>query len=196
MQEDRQFIQDSIEFMEEFVEKNTDYPDKLFLVSQELFFRTTRRSRALHKKIVARLEELLRHQEPFAWPETNAVPGLGGLGDGVFTHRHGLLSYLGYRVGENGEFEDSRRSILEIVFKEKIPNVNSHAYMDEWGIPESSKRLRKLAETIAALVRNARRRDEVAMSLAIREWEGDLAYLRSKFYDGRFNFQWPPTLAA
>jgi hypothetical protein len=48
-----------------------------------------------------------------------------------------------------------------------------------------------MAETIAALARNAKRRADVGMEGAIEDWEDDLDFLFRAFYRGRFRFGWP-----
>jgi hypothetical protein len=52
-----------------------------------------------------------------------------------------------------------------------------------------------LAETIAALTRNAKGRQFANMKQAIADWEADLEYLRTTIYVGRFHFDWPRTEA-
>ena len=57
----------------------------------------------------------------------------------------------------------------------------------------SAQRLRKLAETIAALTRNAKRRRDSIMATAIEHWEQDLEFLYYEFYVEKFYFGWPTT---
>lgn len=72
-----------------------------------------------------------------------------------FEYKEGVLSYVGYRVGRNGLSEGVRLQILNCVFHNTLPRVESPEYMEEWGTPETSERLQKLAESIAAFTRNA-----------------------------------------
>jgi hypothetical protein len=129
----------------------------------------------------------------FRWPDTAVVPGAetgtpSDIGDWPAL---GLLKYMGYSVGENGLSVMRRQEILENVFEASLPNVQSREYMAQWGIPGSSQRLKKLANTIASFARNARRRNNPPEE-AIRDWEYDLAWLRQKFYHGVFcSFTWP-----
>ena len=74
-----------------------------------------------------------------------------------------------------------------------MPPIDNAAYAAEWGRPNTAQRLQKLAETIAALTRNAKRRNAARMDKSIREWESDLAYLKRRYYEGRFSFPWPVT---
>lgn len=130
----------------------------------------------------------------FPWPNTAALSGKGNLPTAVFTTKEGLLSYCGYKVGANGLPLDPRRKILDAIFLAQLPPIDDPAYCAQWGEPRSAKRLQKLAETMAAFVRNAKRRDAARMEKSIREWETDLAYLKRRYYDNRFSFPWPPTV--
>lgn len=127
----------------------------------------------------------------FDWPSTDAPGGTGGLNaDGW--HGLGMFSFLGYRVGvTQGVVQPSRRHILETIFAEPLPPLNGLAYWREWGEPGTAMRLQKMAETLAANVRNAKRRQSVEMGAAIEEWESDLRFLYSTYYVGHFRFGWP-----
>jgi hypothetical protein len=59
--------------------------------------------------------------------------------------------------------------------------------------PRTAQRLYKLANTLAALIRNAKRRDAVSMERAINDWERDLLFLYAKYYVDFFHFGWPAT---
>ena len=50
-----------------------------------------------------------------------------------------------------------------------------------------------MANTLAALTRNAKRRDTMSYAKAIDDWESDLALLRDKYYLDFFHFGWPAT---
>lgn len=104
-----------------------------------------------------------------------------------------MLSYCGYRVGANGGSEQRRRRILDDIYLRPLPFMDNVAYLREWGEPQSSQRLQKMAETIAAFTRNARRQNTRNFGTAISHWESDLAYLKQTYYDSRFYFQWPRT---
>ena len=105
-----------------------------------------------------------------------------------------MLSLLGYHVGETLPLRPTlRESILEYVFEHHLPPVGDVAYFGEWGEPQSPRRLRKLANTLASLTRNAKRRDPLRFSRAIDEWEDDLTLLHEKYYVRLFHFGWPVT---
>lgn len=128
----------------------------------------------------------------FAWPSTDA-PG----GDGSLSTRgwldDGLLSQMGYRVGNTrGEEQPRRRKILAEVFASSLPPVLPPVFLAEWGSAESAARLRKMAESIASFCRNAKRQ-RICKTTAIDEWERDLEYLYREYYVGKFHFDWPST---
>ena len=132
----------------------------------------------------------------FAWPTTVACGGgRGGPGlRGVDWRPQGMLGVLGYHVGEMQPTEQRIRwCILEYAFECDLPPVNHPAYHEEWGEPQTAQRLYKLANTLAALIRNAKRRDAVAMERAIDDWESDLLFLHERYYVELFHFGWPTT---
>lgn len=98
----------------------------------------------------------------------------------------------GYRVGKvRGVARSHRRRILNYIFlRDDLRDVDDPEYAASWGHPKSSGRLQKLAETIAAFARTAKRR-ATDMSRAISEWEEDLEYLKTTFYDDWGGFPWP-----
>jgi len=129
--------------------------------------------------------------EVFAWPSTEARAGIGGIDTGDWT-KDGALKFMGYKVGEtDGEPVGIRERILREIFSGEIPPVFPPAYLDEWGDSNSVQRLQKMAESIAAFVRNAKRRRNSKMAAAIRDWENDLEYLYYEFYVEKFHFAWP-----
>jgi hypothetical protein len=165
--------------------------DALQLILAELLFRKRAGAQKLRKKVTERLIEM--SQQSFLWPSTAVLPSSHALGGDQFWYSDGLLSFMGYRVGQNGVPASHRRDILDYVYHEAIPRVNSTEYMNSWSVPKSSGRLRKMAESIAAFTRNAKRNLFADMSSAVSDWEEDLAYLKRTIYDGRYNFVWPAT---
>jgi hypothetical protein len=127
----------------------------------------------------------------FRWPST-LVPSRGsGLFDADLL-RVGYLKYKGYAVGKTGLTASARRRTLRSVYFDAIPAVFPPHYVDAWGRPASSKRLQKIAESIAAFCRNSKRKFRPPMH-AIEDWEEDLAWLKQEFYDGHYRFRWPDT---
>lgn len=153
----------------------------------------TRIVEAIEKEWKCRLPHIRKHPEYFKWPSTEADGGGGGFEIGK-APREGMLGYLEYRVGRNnGLPEGARRAILDRVVKGTLPIYWSLDYYEQWSEPGSAARLRKLAESIAAFARNAKRRRGSGLSDAIAEWESDLEYLKKKYYLRRWAFGWPST---
>ncbi|GAB0151613.1 hypothetical protein [Marinobacterium sp. BA1] len=97
----------------------------------------------------------------------------------------GLLSSEGYHVGNIGLDSESRKLVLkDIIFKEfsEENNFMDEGYINAWSNPGTLPRLLKLARTIAALCRNAKRSSHDYTN-AINDWESDLAYLKTEFYE-------------
>jgi hypothetical protein len=131
--------------------------------------------------------------EEFAWPSTE-VRASAGTATVPELRSEGMLSYLEYRVGKSAGLPAVvRHSILARVFEGKLPRVFDAEYMRGWGSPGSAQRLRKMAESLAAFARNAKRSDEDRLDEAIRQWEQDLEFLHDRYYVGRFGFGWPTT---
>lgn len=133
----------------------------------------------------------------FDWPKTEVVGG-GGSEVRLEVPTVGILAHMGYRVGKTaGRSRRKRQRVLKRVFwEEDLPFVKDRAYMQQWGEAASRKRLRKMADTIASLCRNEKRRNEQlggSLDEAISQREEDLAWLKRDLYDGNFNFSWPST---
>ena len=165
-------------------------------IHYELEFRSRKKAQALlRERIAQRLIKLQNLQ--FVWPTTIATTGSQNLPSNVFKYGEGLLRQCGYKVGVSGLPENQRRQILDSVFLQPLAFLDDTTYLNEWGEPNTSRRLQKLAESIAAFTRNAKRRKKRrnmnSLSKAIQDWEADLAYLKRTYYDGHLYFQWPRT---
>jgi hypothetical protein len=130
----------------------------------------------------------------FDWPKTGAPIGGGRLpSQGV--PEKGLLSHFGYGVGENGKAEKQRRDILSKIFELKdIPHLESDEYVAEWGGSCSALRLKKMAYSIAEFCKMEKRRQKKRghnMGRSIDNHEKDLAWLKTKYYDGKFDNKMP-----
>ena len=127
----------------------------------------------------------------FPWPTTEASGGDRSVSGSAWL-LEGPLSFHGYHVGVTSDLTTPiRRAILSGVFLGPVPPVFPVSHMIEWGLPSSASRLRKMAESIAAFTRNARRRRNRNLDFAIKDWEDDLNYLYEEYYIGRFHFAWP-----
>lgn len=142
-------------------------------------------------------EWLARRQRPydpdefFKWPSTEAKAGSGGIQSKGWIPE-GMLQLMGYSVGRSSDLSGTQRALLLTeVFRGHLPPAFPSGYMSQWEKPGSAGRLRKMAETIAALTRNARRRRDSLMEVAVRHWEDDLRFLHDRFYVGTFQFGWP-----
>jgi hypothetical protein len=133
--------------------------------------------------------------EVFAWPGTHIVIKGGAR---QFTtedwEKEGLLRAMGYQVGQGqGGDERFRRLLLCQVFEGPVPAIGSRAYIAGWGQPNSVARLKKMADSIASFVCNAKRKRTAALQVAIEDWEGDLQYLHDRYYRPDLPFGWPDT---
>ena len=135
-------------------------------------------------------------EEWFRWPTTKVNIGPGSLSAAGWPEE-GVLAALGYHVGATaGRAEPERRWLLDHAFSRTLPAINSPAYMAEWGKPATAGRLKKLAHTLAAFLRNGKHRYSASWSLACDQWDSDLEYLHGKYYVLHFRFGWPVKEAA
>ena len=86
----------------------------------------------------------------------------------------GVLSFLGYHVGQEGEPRWRRRQILQYILNRPLPPVGSPAYIAEWGNCGSAKRKRKLCNVLRGLSSN---RTHQNSEKALIEWLDDLEYI-------------------
>lgn len=127
----------------------------------------------------------------FRWPSTVAFEADGSLPE-VEWPQIGVLKAVGYTVGAQGLPQSARLSILKHVYSESLPFVFSHAHMKEWGEPQSSTRLKKMAEALASFARGAKRKTLVNMDKAVSDWEHDLAWLKEEYYlKHKYVWVWP-----
>jgi hypothetical protein len=152
-----------------------------------------REHRERQEQRLAEIERRRKRKEQgfFEWPSTDAPASSNDLSGDQFLCDDGLLRFVGYHVGRNGTPAETRLQILDCVFHNDLPSVESEEYMNQWGNPKTSLRLQKLAESIAAFARNAKRNKRYNFSEAIHDWESDLEYLYAEYYVGRFRFAWP-----
>jgi hypothetical protein len=108
-----------------------------------------------------------------------------------FDNEHSALWVCGYRVGERGMQEPERHRFLAYFFRNPLPAVVAKQYGSDYGSPKSMARLRKMAHVLAAHCRNfGGRRNASQYRKAISEWESDLQFLKTSFYNSQ-SFAWP-----
>lgn len=137
----------------------------------------------------------LKPGEPdyFPWPSTEIGAAAVVTKSSVINlYEKGMLGCLGYQVGASSPLTAAQRArLLGQVFVMRLPPLNDLEYMASWGQPDTGPRLHKIAECLAAFVKNAKRRSGVSFHTAIAHWEADLVHMRRHYYDGRFDFTWP-----
>ena len=103
--------------------------------------------------------------------------------------KNDLLSKLGYKTGNYSDLDvKTRRAILYKAFEDDIPKKFAVLFEDIecWGEPKFPTRLRKIAESIALVVRSEKMHS-YDYSLSISERESDLVDLKRKYYDGKYD---------
>jgi hypothetical protein len=139
------------------------------------------------------LEYLLEYG--FDWPSTHVIKSLNSGTDDVERQEISPLKAKGYTVGKNGLPENVRHRILNETFSatnQQLGQLVSNYPIKEWGDDNTPARLYKMANHIASLIRNTKRRKASNMDQAIEDWDSDLEWLKISYYDRLgFSFQWP-----
>lgn len=111
-------------------------------------------------------------------------------------YHYGLLAINGYSVGQNSDLSmNDRRLILAETYSDEFPKGKGLSLLD-WGHSRTFVRLKRMADIIAFHLRNAQDRNErteANLSTCILDWQRDLAWLKTEFYDSIYDqmFQWP-----
>lgn len=112
----------------------------------------------------------------------------------------GVLSLAGYRVGKSGLHDGKDRlrilrAVLLLDFPRALCDSLPEDYLEEWGQPQTSKRLKKMADSLAQWIINGRKKQQNGQdySAAIMHWRMDLHYLKRRFYEPlrEAGFTWP-----
>ena len=128
----------------------------------------------------------------FKWPSTLVINNSSQNDLIVNWPQKGFLGYLGYKVGKTGLSSEERIRILKKAFTNQLPTELPSEYREEWGEPNSSRRLLKIANCIASFCRNNKKRNNRNYVTAIFDWEADLKWLKAQYYIPlNFNFSWP-----
>ena len=168
---------------------NADDPRALLEILRDLTTWSDEEIAEMQRDIIDQVTRQL--ETSFPWPETDAPTGDGSVDPGEWPEI-GLLGKLGYSVGKGGKGKYRRRAILRKAFQadasEWLP-VKEQA--EQWAKPKSPARLQKIANSLAAFARNARKKDDPSLETAISHWEADLTHLKEQFYDEQYSFEWP-----
>lgn len=111
-------------------------------------------------------------------------------------YHYGLLAINEYSVGQSSDLSlNDRRLVLTETYNDELPCDKGLSLLD-WGHPKTFVRLRRIASIIAFHLRNAQSRNErtgADLSTSISDWQRDLAWLKTEFYDGIYDkmFQCP-----
>jgi len=101
-------------------------------------------------------------------------------GKGLLMDAEGVLSAFNYRVGDFGISSQSKRlSLLKLIIESPIPPIKDVDYIEEWGQPNSPKRLSKLKNTLIGLASNRKKQNNPRWRKAIGHWEHDFSKIRS-----------------
>jgi hypothetical protein len=147
---------------------------------------------------LAHFQQDLDENLGFDWPSTEVDESLEPLRY-IDTPENGFLKYCKYKVGNSGLLFSERKkclvrafgTILPASYINTLPREIKDEYVSEWGSPTTCKRLRKIAESIAAFARNQKRKTNPAKQ-AVMDWERDLQWLKEQYYDNcKRQFQWP-----
>lgn len=178
--------------LEEKAEKNEGNPRALLEILYDLTTWSDNEIAKLQRKIIDRVSAHLNG--PSEWPEPDSPfsDGKGGLDTDEWPDV-GLLKKLGYTTGKNGQAKYRRRAILhrslQVDAQEWLPTKEQ---AEEWGQPESEKRLEKVANSLSAFAGMEKKKEKPA-EVAISHWEADLKYLKERFYAPDHSFDWPNT---
>lgn len=145
--------------------------------------------------------EMIRAEMEGRWPGTDPLPSPGsGTGDGEYGPDESPLSRLGYSTGKTGKGRSERRKILRRAYRMALgdfPGDYPEEYIQEWGPAESGKRLKRIADHLAANCRNFKSNRGGDYSTAIDQWEQDLKWLKQRYYvSTTYGFRWPSPSAS
>jgi hypothetical protein len=201
-QNNRPYFSYKYEQLFEIAEDNWNDISTLQILKEELDHRNRPWTKDLRTQVEEQLntlESIFRVQiskdknnfeesESFPWVSTKVGFGFEKL-DTSGWKKDDLLSKLGYKTGNYSDFDDkTRRKILYKAYEEDIPKKIAIFFEDirSWGDPKSPARLRRIAESIALVVRNEKMHS-YDYSVSISERESDLADLKRTYYDGVYD---------
>jgi len=135
-----------------------------------------------------------RETPHFHYPTLNIGESFGTPENAAFKRNpDSLLSVAGYSNATNRtSFIKSRRDMLEYAFKIELTGRFAR-FFPEWGRPLSPTRLKKIAWTMASVIKDAKRRRVPRNVRFLELWISDFYYLKDKYYDdvNKRLFIWP-----
>jgi len=139
------------------------------------------------------------NQKVSYWPSTFVIEEnsrrIAGKKDFSDWNEVSPLYLCGYRVGKiNGLTSVERREILRGFLLSPLNPKLEKIAPRRYGAPKTQERLLAIANFLAALCRNMkRRRDAPSYQYAIKDYEDDLAWLKASYYDrlSHRTFDWP-----
>ena len=204
---ERPLINFRIDEFEEFFEINKRNKTELDYLYKELSIRRIKKVIS-NKKINKKFEKIydtvlyqLNSFESFKFPTTDIIVNEEG-SKSTFPKdmkSESLLKTYGYTVGKkDGKPQPERMFILSNNYENEITSFAKKKHqddIDDYGKPNSAQRLKKIADTIAAIARSRKRDMGKDNAQAISDWEDDLAKLKVKYYDGKYDydFKFPTT---
>ena len=133
------------------------------------------------------LEKEAEAEAEWPWPIINQEPhtnSYGTMSNRNFKERSALTAF-GYAVGKTRGWATSKRhKFLNDFIRKQLPSGIEEEFGNEYGSPLSTTRLRKVANHLASICGLAIAKDEHQMRLAIDDWETDLEFLKTTFYEG------------
>lgn len=166
-----------------------NWKDRQFLETVEIDLLNEEAEFALVLRIDVRKRLIELRNDSFRFPTTRAEIGYGEISIHDW-QEDGLLSAAGYVTGRSGLERDSRIKILESLYLKGIPRNTGVKNIEEWGMPRTATRLKKLVDSLASFTRQEKRNWRGDYSISISERELDLKFLKKTYYDGVYDLKW------
>ena len=93
------------------------------------------------------------------------------------------LKMFGYTVGKSGWPKDKRHDFLTDFIEMELPEIVEETFGDEYGKPNTTDRLRKVANVIAGICSLNVAKNNPNLDQAISDWLTDLDFLKKKYYE-------------
>lgn len=123
------------------------------------------------------------HVERRRWYDEMSKPSTNAANLHLDAPDHGVLSRLGYKVGERGLSEARRQECLMDAYTRplsELPPVADFKHMRHWGPPQSKARKARIVASLSGFLNLAKRRRHAPVS-AIAGWTDDRAWVVSSF---------------